>query len=546
MTINRPNTIKVFASDASHGNYLPIKFGTNIPVRKSQYEEVANDNFLFGLESLEGDLQLKDLNSVFFYQGSLLAYLFQQGVPEFSAYQDYPMGAVVQHGGSLWIATKDQEAQKKEPKVDPCDPCGCKTKQDECTVVTEPSKESGWCSFVTHCEYDVKMKELENTNKALQESIDSIKGVESFSILPNVATGALELTLGTNDGNKLVIPMTKFGHISRDNVTGEITIVNADGSKLLLPKYVAEKSLDQQKGFYFNEKSEKWEVDLADLVKTGSGLQVDKNGYVSVKPSDLVDGNTLNVNANTGKLEVDPNFAKKLKEEAVDTANDYTDDKLKKLADNGAKVFAEAPIKGTGLKTDPLTLKLSKDFKVQPDGTLVLSGGAKEATTNLNNGTGVMGMSTFYGVVNNTNGNTQYVTGVPVNINSTDHQQNGTTAIGQLATGQNYDFNGWQMATPAQVDQWLIGASDSVWHRTNDSGMNEDGSLKNPSDWGVWTRESNVNIPVQQFQKAIQDILALEALTSNLNQRLTTIENDIVTLWDASGTIKLGRILKAK
>ena len=546
MTINRPNTIKVFASDASHGNYLPIKFGTNIPVRKSQYEEVANDNFLFGLESLEGDLQLKDLNSVFFYQGSLLAYLFQQGVPEFSAYQDYPMGAVVQHGGSLWIATKDQEAQKKEPKVDPCDPCGCKTKQDECTVVTEPSKESGWCSFVTHCEYDVKMKELENTNKALQESIDSIKGVESFSILPNVATGALELTLGTNDGNKLVIPMTKFGHISRDNVTGEISISNADGSKLLLPKYVAEKSLDQQKGFYFNEKSEKWEVDLADLVKTGSGLQVDKNGYVSVKPSDLVDGNTLNVNANTGKLEVDPNFAKKLKEEAVDTANDYTDDKLKKLADNGAKVFAEAPIKGTGLKTDPLTLKLSKDFKVQPDGTLVLSGGAKEATTNLNNGTGVMGMSTFYGVVNNTNGNTQYVTGVPVNINSTDHQQNGTTAIGQLATGQNYDFNGWQMATPAQVDQWLIGASDSVWHRTNDSGMNEDGSLKNPSDWGVWTRESNVNIPVQQFQKAIQDILALEALTSNLNQRLTTIENDIVTLWDASGTVKLGRILKAK
>jgi len=56
----------------------------------------------------------------------------------------------------------------------------------------------------------------------------------------------------------------------------------------------------------------------------------------------------------------------------------------------------------------------------------------------------------------------------------------------------------------------------------------------------------NVNIPVQQFQKATQDILALEALTSNLNQRLTAIENDIVTLWDASGTVKLGRILKAK
>jgi len=157
-----------------------------------------------------------------------------------------------------------------------------------------------------------------------------------------------------------------------------------------------------------------------------------------------------------------------------------------------------------------------------------------------------MGMSTFYGVVNNVNGSTEYAVGVPRDINSTDHQQAGTTAIGQLASGQQYDFNGWQIATPAQVDQWLIGASDSVWHRTNDFGMNADGSLKDPNNWGVWTRESNVNIPVQQFQKATQDILALEALTSNLNQRLTAIENDIVPLWDASGTVKLGRILKAE
>lgn len=552
MTIERPNVVKVFASDASHGNYLPVKFGTNIPVPKDNYAQVANDNFEYGLESLENDLQMKDLNSAFFYHGNLLGYLFQQGVPEFSAYQNYPMGAVVTYKGNLWIATKDIKASVKEPAkpaYDPCNPCSiieaCAASQ-VCVKPEYPSKETGWCAFVTKCEYDIKIAELEATDEALQASIDNLKGVENFSILPNKNSGALELTLELSDGSTVTIPMTKFGHISQDDKTGEITIVNADGSKLLLPKYVAEKSLDQQKGFYFNEKSGKWEVDLADLVKDGSGLQVDKNGYVSVKPSDLVDGNTLNVNTNTGKLEVDLNFAKKLKEEAVATANDYTDDKLKELADNGAKVFAEAPIQGTGLKTDPLTLKLSKDFKVQPDGTLVLSGGAKDATTNLNKGTGVMGMSTFYGVVNNTNGNTEYVTGVPVNINSTDHQQNGTTAIGQLATGQNYDFSGWQLATSAQVDQWLIGSGDVVWHRTNDSGMNADGSLKNLNDWGVWTRESNVNIPVQQFQKAIQDILALETLTSNLNQRLTAIENDIVTLWDASGTVKLGRILKAK
>ena len=552
MTIERPNVVKVFASDATHGNYLPVKFGTNVPVPKDSYAQVANDNFEYGLESLENDLQMKDLNSVFFYHGNLLSYLFQQGVPEFSAYQNYPMGAVVTYKGNLWIATKAIKASVKEPvkpAYDPCNPCSiietCAASQ-VCVEPEYPSKETGWCAFVTKCEYDTKITELEATNKALQTSIDNLKGVENFSILPNKTSGALELTLKLSDGSTVTIPMTKFGHITQDDKTGEITIVNADGTKLLLPKYVAEKSLDQQKGFYFNEKSEKWEVDLADLVKDGSGLQVDKNGNISVKPSDLVDGDTLNVNANTGKLEVDPNFAKKLKDDAVSTANGYTDDKLTKLADNGAKVYTNAPIQGTGLKTDPLNLKLSKDFKVSPDGTLVLSGGVKEATTNLNNGTGVMGMSTFYGVVNNVNGSTEYVVGVPRDINSTDHQQAGTTAIGQLASGQQYDFNGWQIATPAQVDQWLIGASDSVWHRTNDSGMNTDGSLKDLNSWGVWTRESNVNIPVQQFQKATQDILALEALTSNLNQRLTAIENDIVTLWDASGTVKLGRILKAK
>ena len=558
MTIERPNVVKVFASDATHGNYLPVKFGTNVPVPKDSYAQVANDNFEYGLESLENDLQMKDLNSVFFYHGNLLGYLFQQGVPEFSAYQNYPMGAVVTYKGNLWIATKDIKASVKEPvkpAYDPCNPCSiieaCAASQ-VCVEPEYPSKETGWYAFVTKCEYDTKITELEAANKALQTSIDKLKGidnpkgVENFSILPNKTSGALELTLKLSDGSTVTIPMTKFGHITQDDKTGEITIVNADGTKLLLPKYVAEKSLDQQKGFYFNEKSEKWEVDLADLVKDGSGLQVDKNGNISVKPSDLVDGDTLNVNANTGKLEVDPNFAKKLKDDAVSTANGYTDDKLTKLANNGAKVYTNAPIQGTGLKTDPLNLKLSKDFKVSPDGTLVLSGGVKEATTNLNSGTGVMGMSTFYGVVNNTNGSTEYVVGVPRDISSTDHQQAGTTAIGQLASGQQYDFNGWQIATPAQVDQWLIGVSDSVWHRTNDSGINADGSLKDPNNWGVWTRESNVNIPVQQFQKATQDILALEALTSNLNQRLTAIENDIVTLWDASGTVKLGRILKAK
>lgn len=532
-----------FAAESMHADYLPVRFATEQLASKSKYYEIANQNFAYGLESLEGDFQLRDLNSALFYISQVLGYTMQQGIPEFNEYQDYPVGAVFVKDGEIYIVTKTIKG--KSVPVQKYDCCG-----NPISTACEPVCEAPLdltkyaCKVITSCMFDPIIEALQAKDEALEGLI------EDLSKIKLVANPDGSFTFTNADESTVTIPAHK----------ASVKVINSDGTTvhgfmhLTAEKHgeptatlqlIGSNELNQQKGFFYNPTSKQWEVDLADLVKDGSGLQVDKNGNISVKPSDLVDNSTLSIDS-AGNIQVKPEYAETLKDGAVEEANEYTDGKLKELAENGAKVFAEAPIQGTGLKADPLTLKLSKDFKVQPDGTLVLSGGVKEATTNLNNGTGVMGMSTFYGVVNNTNGNTEYVTGVPVNINSTDHQQNGTTAIGQLAAGQNYDFNGWQIATPAQVDQWLVGVSDSVWHRTNDSGMNEDGSLKNPSNWGQWTRESNVNIPVQQFQKAIQDILALEALTSNLNQRLTAIENDIVTLWDASGTVKLGRILKAK
>ena len=532
-----------FAAQSMHADYLPVRFATEQLASKSKYYEIANQNFAYGLESLEGDYQLRDLNSALFYISQVLGYTMQQGIPEFNEYQDYPVGAVFVKDGEIYIVTKTIKG--KEVPVQKYDCCG-----NPISTACEPVCEAPLdltkyaCKVITSCMFDPIIEALQAKDEALEALI------EDLSKIKLVANSDGSFTFTNADKTTVTIPAHK----------ASVKVTNSDGSTvhgfmhLTAEKHgeptttlqlIGSNELNQQKGFYYNPTDKKWEVDLSDLVKDGSGLQVDKNGNISVKMSDLIDGKTINLDA-AGNLQVKPEYAETLKDGAVEEANQYTDDKLKELAENGAKVYANAPIQGTGLKTDPLTLKLSKDFKVNPDGTLVLSGGVKEATTNLNNGTGVMGMSTFYGVVNNTNGNTEYVTGVPANINSFDHQQTGTTAIGQLASGQSYDFNGWQIATPAQVDQWLIGVADSVWHRTNDSGMNEDGSLKNPSNWGQWTRESNVNIPVQQFQKAIQDILALEALTSNLNQRLTAIENDIVTLWDASGTVKLGRILKAK
>lgn len=332
MQIKRPDVIKVFGKDAMQGNYLPVKFGTNVVVSKESFEDIANKNFEYGLESLEGDLQLKDLNTVFFYQSTLLKYLFSKGIPEFSAYENYETGAVVQKDGVVWVATKAIEASlhKKEPNL--CDPCSCKV---ECENPVYPSKEAGWCKFITSCEYDLKIAELEEKDKALEKAINSLKSVEGFAVLPNTETGALELRLDLSNGSKLIIPMTKFGHIEK-NKDGSLSITNANGTTLELPKFVAEKDLDQQKGFYFNTASTKWEVDLRDLVKDGSGLEVDREGYISVKPTDFIDNNSLEV-LPTGKTGVSESWLSKI----LKPLKDYISNQKDTNADALAKAIRE-------------------------------------------------------------------------------------------------------------------------------------------------------------------------------------------------------------
>lgn len=325
MSIKRPETVEVFGSDAMQGNYLPVKFGTNIVIPKGDFSAIANQNYKYGLEALEEDLQMKDLNSVFFYQGSLIKYLFERGLPEFSAYEDYPSGAVVQKDGVVWVATKEVKASVHKQEQDSCGCC-----VQECPNPQYPSKESGWCKLITSCEYDQQVKDLLAKDEALEKAIQNLKGVEGLAIVPNKDTGAIEFNLTLSDGSSIVIPMTKFGHINQ-KADGSLEITNADGSKLELPKYVAEKDLDQQKGFFFNAQSDKWEVDLADLVKDGSGLQVDKNGNISVKMSDLVDGKTLNVNSVTGKLELDPMFYRTNIEEPLKDLKDVQIPRIDKL-----------------------------------------------------------------------------------------------------------------------------------------------------------------------------------------------------------------------
>lgn len=210
--------------------------------------------------------------------------------------------------------------------------------------------------------------------------------------------------------------------------------------------------------------------------------------------------------------------------------------------ENGAialgEVFAKKPITGKGTKADPLTVALSaKDFNVNPaTGEISLKAKDSEKITDLDAGFPKVGYSTFYGFIGKAVGD--YVKGVPADINSTNATENATSEISQLVDGQAYDFNGWQIASPIQVDQYLVGTDQAVWHRTNDAGMNTDGTLKDPTNWSVWHRETNVTANVLQ-------IAAMQKQVDDLTKRVATLEDllgKFVNLKDASGKVLLGSI----
>lgn len=202
------------------------------------------------------------------------------------------------------------------------------------------------------------------------------------------------------------------------------------------------------------------------------------------------------------------------------------------------EVFANKPILGKGTKADPLKLSLNNDqFQVNAaTGEVSLKPTDSTLIKNLNTGIQKVGYSTFYGYIGKERGD--YVTGVPADINSTNATENATSEISQLADGQAYDFNGWQIASPAQVDQYLAGTDQAVWHRVNDSGMNKDGTLVDPTAWTVWHRETNVTANVLQIE-------AMQKQVDDLTKRVGALEKllgSFVNIKDASGKVLLGAI----
>lgn len=135
-----------------------------------------------------------------------------------------------------------------------------------------------------------------------------------------------------------------------------------------------------------------------------------------------------------------------------------------------------------------------------------------------------LGSTCFYG--NFGAADAQTAIGAPVDFGKYDVEKSrAITAKEDITSGRQLDFNGWQVATDREVHQYIYSSAadgkQSGWVRSNDSGMNADGSLRNPSDWGDWVFE--LNLPAQPAQKAGLDCEAIAQLPQEQWEKGTSI-----------------------
>ena len=135
-----------------------------------------------------------------------------------------------------------------------------------------------------------------------------------------------------------------------------------------------------------------------------------------------------------------------------------------------------------------------------------------------------LGSTCFYGEFNAADARTAI--GAPVDFGKLDVEKSrAITAKEDITSGQQLDFNGWQVATDREVHQYIYSSAadgkQSGWVRSNDSGMNADGSLRNPADWGDWIFE--LNLPAQPAQKAGLDCEAIAQLPQEQWEKGTSI-----------------------
>ena len=106
-----------------------------------------------------------------------------------------------------------------------------------------------------------------------------------------------------------------------------------------------------------------------------------------------------------------------------------------------------------------------------------------------------LGITCFYGKFKA--GDESTAKGAPVQLGKTDVASSEAIANEtEVPEGVDLDFNGWQIATNAEITQYLYTATtdgkQSGWTRSNESGMNPDGSVEDANAWSDWMYELNL------------------------------------------------------
>lgn len=225
-----------FADKAGDAAYLPVEFATNKQIHPTEWFKVANDNYAYGLESAEGELELRDLNSVLFYQGKAQEYLFQQGVPEFNEYQDYPTGAVLTFNGKLFITKHPIEGKKIPTHVkDVCGntvTCGCE--ESECDKHDPVNNPEAYCELACKEYVDAHIKDLQDQIDALQKAITDL--AEKTVIEESTD----KFTINNFDGSSVEIQKVKV-----TNGTDKLSIKDNDGVTVEMTKAKVTKTSDK-------------------------------------------------------------------------------------------------------------------------------------------------------------------------------------------------------------------------------------------------------------------------------------------------------------
>ena len=527
----RVKNAKVFAAKNKSTAYLKNPIGSRKPLlNQTDIQAYADGDIEAGFEAIKGDVSFNDVSNMFWYVTSLISHIYERGVPEFSAFENYPAGAVVSHDGKIWIAKQAIEASvvTKESAPDPCN-C-CQTTMEEVGYPHYPSKDMGWCYLVDSCEFSECIDKLKEADVNIIKMIKDLETIGSFKV--ETVDGVESLVITSEKGTKFPVAIEQIR-----------------------------------------------KVILKQAIKDGSGLSVTPEGELKVKPSDFIDGNSLSVGED-GKVGLDGTWKTEnidtpintAKTEAVKEANEHTDAKaievtkatdakFQKLKDEGAEVFVGQGVSGNGTKVNPLTLKVAEaDFGFNGNSELFLKPQIQDVTNkNLNTLADTpalrkLGLTTFYGKINRHGEGDKFTVGFPSAMTDvlvgTKEEVDAANTHAEYKD-QNADFTGYQFASPTEVIQVVVDEYPSneegttkvaMYTRAYSAGMSTTGEL-NPYEedinsgmynTGVWTKWQRVTaLPLQG--KLLQ---ALNSQVQDLTNKVQGNSGNIAALQDELAKLK--------